>query len=235
MRKIYILILILGLGILLFINFSDLFEDSNLANNKYQLSQHYIENGVKDTGAINLVTAILFDYRGFDTLGEATVIFIVVSAISLLATKERVFVSDTNFSQIVYQNISFIIPFLYILAFYLIAYGHLSPGGGFAGGVVIATTFILLKITFGIRYVKEEEALGKKSLLESLGAISFVLTGLLGILLGYNFLANGQTSLYLGIAGQLVSAGIIPILNLATGIKVGSGLAIIFHRLVREE
>jgi len=235
MRRIYILALILILASLLFFTFYDLIQPKEFIDDKAQISEYYIEHGVKETGAINLVTAILFDYRAFDTLGEATVIFIAVSAISLLATKERVLVSDTNFSPIVYQGISFIIPFLYILAFYLIFYGHLSPGGGFTGGVVIATTFVLLKMTFGIRYSKEEKSLQRRSLIESIGALGFILVGILGIIMGDNFLANEGAGFHLGIAGQLLSAGVIPILNLFTGVKVGSGLAIIFHRLVREE
>ncbi len=235
MDKVYRLSLIMALAVILLIVFYPQIQANNTICFKQDIANYYINNGVEDTGAINLVTAILFDYRAFDTLGEATVIFIVVSAISLLATKSRFFVSDTNFSLIVYQSISFIIPFLYILAFYLIFYGHLSPGGGFAGGVVIATSFILLNITFGIRYIKEKEIMFKKSLLESGGALAILVLGLLGILYGSQFLANGQAGFYLGLAGHLLSAGIIPALNLFIGLKVGAGFGIIFNRLVKEE
>ncbi len=234
MRKIYALMLVLILGILLFINFSSIFQDDRPLK-QYWTSKYYIDNGVKDTGAINIVTAILFDYRGFDTLGEATVIFIVALTISLLASPKRIFVAYTNFSSIVFQSISFIIPFLYLLGIYLIFYGHLSPGGGFAGGVIIATIFILLTITFGIRYSKEEEVMQTKSVMENFGALGFILIGLLGILAGYNFLANGQANFLFGKAGDLISAGTIPILNLMVGIKVGAGLSIIFNRLVKED
>ncbi|WP_018247423.1 hydrogen gas-evolving membrane-bound hydrogenase subunit E [Orenia marismortui] len=235
MRYIYVMVLILILALVLsFAFFSDFLDDSKVVA-KREVSNYYIDNGVEDTGAINLVTAILFDYRAFDTLGEATVIFIVVSTISALASRRRTFVSDTNFSPIVYQGISFIIPFLYILGFYIIFYGHLSPGGGFTGGVILAIIFILLTITFGIRYSKEEEVLKKKALIENLGAVGLLSTGILGILFGSKFLANGQGGFNLGSPGELLSAGIIPILSLFTGIKVGAGLSIIFNRLVKEE
>lgn len=233
MKRIYVLSLILILGMLLCFNFSSAFlENQKTAS---YISNYYINNGVADTGAINLVTSILFDYRGFDTLGEATVIFVVVSTISVLASKERSFIAYSNFSPIVYQSISLIVPFLYILGFYLIFYGHLSPGGGFTGGVVIAVIFILLTVTFGIRHDKEEKTLKRKSLLESLGALGFVLIGILGIPLGSNFLANGQAGFNLGIPGKLISAGLIPFLNLMVGIKVGTGLSVIFNLLVKEE
>ncbi|MBM7556648.1 hydrogen gas-evolving membrane-bound hydrogenase subunit E [Halanaerobacter jeridensis] len=231
-KKVYSLGLIFLLGILLVVTFMN-FNQNNF-NNNYDLSEYYINQGVQDTKSINLVTAILFDYRGFDTLGEATVIFIAALIISLLTKRSTSSLVYNNFSPLVYQNISFIVPFLYIFGFYLIFYGHLSPGGGFAGGVVIATIFVLLTITFGVRRTREEDVLRAKSLLENLGMAGFVIIGLLGMVSGYNFLANGQAGFYLGEAGKLISAGTIPWLNLMTGIKVGASLSIIFNCLVRE-
>ncbi|GAB6100298.1 Na(+)/H(+) antiporter subunit B [Halanaerocella petrolearia] len=234
MRKAYVIALVLILGIVLLANFSSVLPESHKVVNKDSISNYYIEQGVKDTGSINLVTAILFDYRAFDTLGEATVILVVVSTISLLAGRRRPIAAYDNFSPIVYQSISLIVPFLYILGFYLIFYGHLSPGGGFTGGVIIATIFILLTITYGLRHDPEEKTLKKKSLLEKLGALGFVLAGLLGIIMGSQFLSNSQAGFNLGTPGKLMSAGIIPILNLLVGLKVGAGLSIIFIRLIKE-
>lgn len=232
LKKVYSLSLLILLGFLLiatFINFQ-----TGAVSNDYDISQYYIDYGVQDTKSINLVTAILFDYRGFDTLGEATVIFIAALIISLLTKRSTSSLVYNNFSPLVYQNISFIVPFLYIFGFYLIFYGHLSPGGGFAGGVVIATIFVLLTITFGVRRTREAEVLRAKSLIENIGMAGFVIIGILGIVTGYNFLANGQADFYLGQPGQLISAGTIPWLNLMTGIKVGASLSIIFNCLVRE-
>ena len=232
LKKIYSLSLLILLGILLITTFIN--SQPISVNNNYDISQYYINYGVQDTRSINLVTAILFDYRGFDTLGEATVIFIAALIISLLTKRSTSSLVYNNFSPLVYQNISFIVPFLYIFGFYLIFYGHLSPGGGFAGGVVIATIFVLLTITFGVRRTREEEVLRAKSLIENIGMAGFVIIGILGIITGYNFLANGQADFYLGQSGQLISAGTIPWLNLMTGIKVGASLSIIFNCLVRE-
>ncbi len=229
MRKIYPLALIIIFALLVsFLLLSEM--DGDRA-----LSDYYIESGVGDTGAINLVTAILFDYRGFDTLGEATVIFGVASAIAFLVPKKRATMLSATFSPAVYQTISLIIPFLAVLGFYLILYGHLSPGGGFTGGVVLATISILLTITFGVSYSQKMWRYKTKSLMESFGGMAFISIGLIGIVAGSNFLANGQALFPLGKAGDLFSGGTIPLLNLATGIKVGAGLAIIFNCMIKEE
>ncbi len=234
MKKIYALGLVIILGIILALNFSLIFNQSGTVAEK-EISNHYIEQGVEETGAINIVTAILFDYRGFDTLGEATVIFIAASTISFLVSRRRIFISHNNFSPLVHQSVSLVLPFLYVLGIYLIFYGHLSPGGGFAGGVVLATIFILLTVSFGLRHTREEEAMQTRSLVENTGALGFVGIGLLGVVVGSSFLANGQAGFGLGTPGQLISAGTIPGLNLMTGMKVGAGLAIIFYSLVKEE
>ncbi|WP_027339103.1 hydrogen gas-evolving membrane-bound hydrogenase subunit E [Halonatronum saccharophilum] len=200
-----------------------------------ELSDYYISSGVVDTGAINLITAILFDYRGFDTLGEATVIFAAACTLAFLVPKQKVHMLSARFSVIVQQSISFILPFLFVIGMYLIFYGHLSPGGGFTGGVVLASIVILTTITFGISYSDRQVRPRVKSLLESFGAIGFVIFGLFGIFAGGAFLANGQAGFDLGIPGELTSSGLIPYINFMTGLKVAAGLSIMFTSLIKEE
>lgn len=230
-RKYYALFLVLLLGFFFTLTFYNLAELGNPSG----LNQHYIAEGVKDTGAINLVTAILFDYRGFDTLGEATVILAAAAALSFLVPKKRIPMLATRFTIIVYQAIALILPIMVLLGFYLIVFGHLSPGGGFTGGVVLATIPILLTITYGISLAEDKFNYRQKAILESSGALTFVLLGLLGILTGSAFLASGQTNLSLGIPGNLISSGLIPYFNLAVGLKVSAGLAIIFNSLIKED
>ena len=111
---------------------------------------------------------------------------------------------------------------------YIILHGHVSPGGGFAGGVIIALSFVHLMLAYG-----KETALGKvsksaASFFESLGAVLFLLIALLGFTGGYfflNFLGKGQPF-------KLFSAGIIPLCNIAISLKVGAGLFAIFVALV---
>ena len=111
---------------------------------------------------------------------------------------------------------------------YIVLHGHLSPGGGFPGGVIIALSFIHLMLAFGkdtaLRKLNELRA----SFLESLGAIMFLGVALLGLLGGYfflNFINKGEPF-------SLFSAGIIPVCNIAICFKVGAGLFAIFIALV---
>ena len=230
-KKLYKISLVVLLAIFLLFIF---YEIHNLDSKRY-LSEHYISEGVQETGAINLVTSVLYDYRGFDTLGEATVILTAASTLAFLVPVRKVAMLSTKFTIIVYQTIIFIVPFLAVLGAYLIFFGHLSPGGGFVGGVVLAIIPTLLTITYGIEFSEYRLKPANKSLIEDMGAIGFILLGLLGIFTGSNFLANGQANFGLGNPGKLISAGLIPYLNLMIGIKVGAGLAKIFNSLIKEE
>ncbi len=199
------------------------------------LAEHYIEKGVEDTGVINLITAILFDYRAFDTLGEATVIFTAASVVAMLLPLHRASMLRTEFTPIVHQTIAFILPFLWVISLFLVFYGHLSPGGGFSGGVIISAISILIIFTYGFKYMTDRFSVERLSLLEDAGALTFLLIGVLGIVAGGTFLANSQAGLYLGQPGELLSGGIIPLSNLAVGAKVGTGLSVIFISLARED
>lgn len=231
LKNFYKIVLILLLAILLLFIF---YEIHNLDSNRY-LSEHYISEGVQETGAINLVTSVLYDYRAFDTLGEATVILIASSTLAFLVPVKKGAMLSTNFTIIVYQTVKFIIPFLSVLGGYLIFFGHLSPGGGFVGGVVLSVIPIVMTITYGIELSEYNFKPNIKSLLEDIGSIGFILLGLLGIFTRSNFLSNGQTNFNLGTPGKFISAGLIPYLNLMIGIKVGADLAIIFNSLIKEE
>lgn len=225
----------IGLVVLLAIFLLFIFYEIHDLDSKRYLSEHYISEGVQETGAINLVTSVLYDYRGFDTLGEATVILTAATTLAFLVPIRKVAMLGTEFTIIVYQTTIFVIPFLAVLAAYLIFFGHLSPGGGFVGGVVLAIIPILLTVIYGTQLSEYKLTPDIKSLLEAIGAISFILLGLLGVFTGSNFLASGQANVSLGIPGELISAGLIPYLNLMIGIKVGAGLSKIFNSLIKEE
>ena len=112
---------------------------------------------------------------------------------------------------------------------YIVLHGHLTPGGGFAGGVIIALSFIHLMLAFGKEVALKKMSQTVTSVLESLGALMFLSIALLGFLEGYffsNFFLNkGQPF-------KLFSAGIIPLCNIAICLKVGAGLFAIFIVLV---
>ncbi len=128
---------------------------------------------------------------------------------------------------IVKHIVRFVIGIIIIFGAYIVIYGHLTPGGGFAGGVILASAYVLLTLAFG-----RESALRKlsntwASVLDNSGALAFALIGLLGFTGGYfflNFLPHGRTF-------DLFSAGIIPLANIAIGIKVTASLFAIFMAL----
>jgi len=111
---------------------------------------------------------------------------------------------------------------------YIILHGHVSPGGGFAGGVIMSLAIIHLMLAFGkdmaLKKVNETTA----AFLESLGAILFVTIGVMGIFSGYifvNFLKKGKPF-------DLFSGGNIPLYNIAISLKVGAGLFTIIFIMV---
>jgi multicomponent Na+:H+ antiporter subunit B len=111
---------------------------------------------------------------------------------------------------------------------YIVLHGHVSPGGGFAGGVIIALSFIHLMLAFGKEVALKKLNEVRASFFESLGAIMFLSIAILGFLGGYfffNFLKKGEPF-------NLFSAGIIPLCNIAICLKVGAGLFAIFVVLV---
>lgn len=111
---------------------------------------------------------------------------------------------------------------------YIVFHGHVSPGGGFAGGVIIALSFIHLMLAYGKEVAVKKLSEAGTSFFESLGAILFLAIALLGFTGGYfflNFISKGEPF-------RLFSAGIIPLCNIAISLKVGAGLFAIFVALV---
>ena len=110
---------------------------------------------------------------------------------------------------------------------YIVLYGHLTPGGGFAGGVIIACAFVLLTLAEGQRIGMKTVSKGVASELDSAGALIFLGVALVGILTAgvffNNFIGTDETSRF-----QLLSAGVIPICNIGIGLKVGMSLFMVF-------
>ena len=99
-----------------------------------------------ETGSANMVTSIVVNYRSFDTLGEVTVLFISATGVGLLLGGGRKRVgSAISVSPVVKIASRVIAPLLMVLGIYVFVHGHLTPGGGFPGGAIIAAGFLLLK------------------------------------------------------------------------------------------
>lgn len=117
-----------------------------------------------------------------------------------------------------------IAPFIVIYGMYIVLYGHLTPGGGFAGGVIWACSLVLILLAFGkemvVGVVKEKTA----SIWDSIGAFGFLAMAILGYVGGtffYNFLPKGRLF-------ALVSGGTLPINNIFIGVKVAAALFVVF-------
>jgi len=121
-------------------------------------------------------------------------------------------------------------PFILLYGCYLISHGHLSPGGGFQGGVIFGSAIILLGLVEGIRITEKRFREDILSLVKNVGMLIFILTGFSGMFLGYAFLSDFLPQ---GNVGTVPSAGLILFLNLTIGFMVGTGIAVIFYRTVR--
>lgn len=115
-----------------------------------------------------------------------------------------------------------------LFGIYVVLHGHLTPGGGFAGGVIIAGSFVLLFLAYGSEETKNEMGKWGASLGESLGILIFWLMAMLGIFAGTYFFLN---LLGRGEPLHLFSAGIIPLCNIGIGIEVAGALFAIFISL----
>lgn len=118
--------------------------------------------------------------------------------------------------------------FIFLFGVSVTLTGHLSPGGGFAGGVIIACSYILLTLTYGKVFALERFGLGTAEGLDSLGALLFVAVGLLGLGWGAPFFANVLQRHLPGLDFRLLSSGTIPISNIAIAVKVGASLFAVF-------
>jgi len=196
---------------------------------KTKVGRHYIDEGIRETGAANIVTSVVVSYRGFDTLGEVTVLFIAAIGLGAVLTasgREKMRKTEPA-SLVLYTGCRLLFPLILIFGTYIFIHGHLTPGGGFQGGAIIASGFLLIYLGCRERRISQLAS----NLAESLGGLVFVVIGLFGLVLGGYFLSNFLPK---GTANTLFSAGIIPIIYIAIGFKVGSELAGIIDNLIEE-
>lgn len=123
-------------------------------------------------------------------------------------------------------------PFILLFGCYLITYGHLSPGGGFQGGVVLASGLILLLLSKGVDFVQELFPVTMIHVAEILGLLGFLAIGMIGFLEGGHFLYN---IFPVETVDEVPHAGFIFLLNLIIGLKVGAGMTLLCYHLLKDE
>ncbi|MEA3491274.1 MAG: Na(+)/H(+) antiporter subunit B [Campylobacterota bacterium] len=178
-------------------------------------------------GVANAVTSVVVYFRGFDTLGEIAVLFIAALGIGVMLTSQEA-VSQREESNFILQvTAKLLFPIITLFGIYVMIYGHLSPGGGFQGGVIIASGVLLLLISY-----REFEVLHSLiSILETLAGVSYVLIGLIGLWTVDRFLGNFLPH-DISEMGMLLSGGIIPLIYIIVGVKVGSEMSLIVQNLL---
>jgi multicomponent Na+:H+ antiporter subunit B len=197
------------------------------------LAEGYVKLVPQELGAPNVITGILLTYRAFDTLGEVAVLFMVAASVGLALggdrpQREKPAENSSEearpSSEIVQSGAQILVPLISIFAAYIIMNGHLSAGGGFQGGAVLASGVLLMQLA----YPQFQPNIDFLSITESAAGALFVLAGTAGLIVAGGFLDN--RILPLGQFGAFFSAGAIPVLSVLLGVKVGCELSVILHK-----
>lgn len=182
----------------------------------------------------NVVSAVNFDQRGLDTLGEETILFASVIGVSALLrpSKEEIEAGPTHTGRVMEATRILgyaFLPLVAIIGLDVIAHGHITPGGGFQGGVILASGIHLLYVAGSYQTLDKLRPLRWFEHGEALGAAAFACLGIAGAATTMGFLAN---LIPLGRFGQLFSAGTVPLLNGAVGIEVASGVIVLIAKFL---
>ncbi|MGN1314018.1 MAG: hydrogen gas-evolving membrane-bound hydrogenase subunit E [Lachnospiraceae bacterium] len=199
-----------------------------------EVSARYIEQGLQETGAVNIVTGMILDYRAFDTLGESHVLFIAtITVLILLRVDKHKKDEETDMTigeetendriyepknDLILQKVATIlVPVILLFGIYVILNGHLSPGGGFSGGAIMGAGLILYLNAFG--FEKTERFFTEKTYKR----ICFFALGFYAVAKSYSFFTGAnhlESGIPLGEPGAILSSGLILPLNICVGLVV---------------
>lgn len=213
----------------------------NPVNN--EVPERYIESGLQETGAVNIVTGMILDYRAFDTLGESHVLFIATCTVLILLRtdkkkgKDSIEEREANDriyepkNDVILQTVArILVPPIIIFGIYVILCGHLGPGGGFSGGAVIGAGLILYLNAFG--FAKTERFFTAKTY----KWMSFGALACYALAKSYSFYTGANeihSVIPLGTPGAILSSGLILLLNICVGIVV-AGTMYTFYVMFRK-
>ncbi len=200
-------------------------------------SRTFSERNVTDA-----VSAVNFDFRGFDTVGEEFILFVsVLGSLVLLRMiedrKERVLRDATDAYRDVGPSDAIRVWILAMIApkvafgIYIVTHGQLTPGGGFQGGVILATSALILYLGEGFTVFRGVISHPVAEIVEGAGALGFLAIGMLAWVWGKPFLTN---VLPLGKAHELTSGGTMALISFSTGLEVAAGFILLLYAFLQE-
>lgn len=191
--------------------------------------------GKSERHVSNVVGGIVFDFRGFDTLGEEFILFSSVMGVSFIL-RSSIKVKDQRPLDPVSNDAArvvgaLMVPVTVILGLWLAAFGYVTPGGGFQGGVAIASAGALLWTATSYRSYRKLTPSDVLDAVEGAGAAAYVVVGLVGLAIDGAYLTN---FLPLGTAGTLASGGSIGLLNWASAFEVAAANLLLYREFFQE-
>jgi multicomponent Na+:H+ antiporter subunit B len=182
---------------------------------------------------LNAVSAVNFDYRGLDTLGEEYIFFAAVTGLSAL-TRRQVGEGEQRTGEPIVDPVKGridgvqwlgygLLPIVLVFGFYMAIHAVLTPGGGFQGGAIAGSAFACAYLAVGYGAFK---SLAPPSLevLDAIGAAGYALVGIATAVATGAFLYN---ALALGTKGDILSGGTIWVINLCVFVEVAAGFAVV--------
>ena len=197
-----------------------------------EVVERYVEKGLEETGAVNIVAGMILDYRAFDTLGESHVLFTALICVMILLRQDRKNMTSDVDSYATLKNDEYFDPSrdvimrsvgallgscIFIYGFYILMNGQNSPGGGFSGGAVMGSGLIIFSASYGMRNVDRYFSL------KLFSTLTFTALAFYSFAKGYVFFtgANGlENHIPKGTPGALLSGGLILPLDIAVGLVV---------------
>lgn len=203
-----------------------------------EVSEFYLRNSARQTNVVNVISAIILNYRGFDTLGESHVLFLAVISVLILLNMhpgdERVDLiareydesqEEPHDDEILQTCARLIVPIIAVFGFYIILNGNLSPGGGFSGGAVLGAALILFVSVYGYERASRFFTYTTFRVFSLMALMTYTLAK------GYHFItgANGiENGIPLGTYGSIFSGGLLLPLNICVGIVVACTMYALF-------
>ncbi|NPV58225.1 MAG: hypothetical protein HPY75_01015 [Actinobacteria bacterium] len=201
----------------------------------------YLEGAEKETHTENVITGIILNYRGYDTMGEVTVIFSALAAVLAVLGRERrgrihayVDRSTVPSSVIVRTMVRFLVPLIVLFSVYTILHGEISPGGGFQGGAIIGGSMIVFTTIFGLYESSRRIPQKVRFPLEGSAVVTFFLVGVLGMVGGGNFLTYAWPRVAAGLQPALVT-WLTVLVEIGIGLGGAMVLTSILFCMIREE